>query len=71
MPMTRTTTSRPRMAATYAPGTVRDFANGIERLVKTDSVDARMLAELAQVLNQRPDALSSRCQTGHNSICMR
>jgi transposase len=25
------------------------------RLAKTDSVDARMLAELAQVLNQRPD----------------
>ena len=25
------------------------------RLVKTDSVDARMLAELAQVLNLRPD----------------
>lgn len=37
------------------PRRARDFAKAMGRLVKTDSVDARMLAELAQVLNQRPD----------------
>jgi len=37
------------------PRQARDFAKAMGRLVKTDSVDARMLAELAQVLNQRPD----------------
>lgn len=37
------------------PRQARDFAKAMGRLVKTDSVDARMLAELAQVLNQRSD----------------
>jgi len=37
------------------PRQARDFAKAMGRLVKTDSVDARMLAELAQVLNRRPD----------------
>lgn len=37
------------------PRQARDFAKAMGRLVKTDSVDARMLAELAQVLNLRPD----------------
>ncbi|WP_442593301.1 IS110 family transposase [Parapusillimonas sp. JC17] len=37
------------------PRQARDFAKAMGRLAKTDSVDARMLAELAQVLNQRPD----------------
>ena len=37
------------------PRQARDFAKAMGRLVKTDSVDARMLAELAEVLNQRPD----------------
>lgn len=37
------------------PRQARDFAKAMGRLVKTDSVDACMLAELAQVLNQRAD----------------
>ncbi|CAP41353.1 putative transposase [Bordetella petrii] len=37
------------------PRQARDFAKAMGRLVKTDSVDARVLAELAQVLNLRPD----------------
>ena len=37
------------------PRQARDFAKAMGRLVKTDSVDALMLAELAEVLNRRPD----------------
>lgn len=37
------------------PRQARDFAKAMGRLVKTDSVDAKMLAELAEVLNRRPD----------------
>lgn len=41
--------------AVINPRQARDFAKAMGRLVKTDSVDARMLAELAQVLHRRSD----------------
>jgi transposase len=37
------------------PRQARDFAKAMGRLAKTDSVDALMLAELAEVLHRRPD----------------
>lgn len=46
---------RDSLSSSSTLGKARDFAKAMGRLVKTDSVDARMLAELAQVLNLRPD----------------
>lgn len=41
--------------AVINPRQARDFARAMGRLAKTDRVDALMLAELAEVIDQRPD----------------
>ncbi|HEK3745029.1 TPA: transposase [Pseudomonas aeruginosa] len=41
--------------AVINPRQARDFAKAMGRLAKTDSVDALMLAELAEVIDKRPD----------------
>lgn len=42
--------------AVVNPRMARDFARAMQRLAKTDRIDAQTLAELAQVLCRRPDA---------------
>ena len=42
--------------AVVNPRMARDFARAMQRLAKTDRIDASTLAELAGVLAQRPDA---------------
>ena len=41
--------------ATVNPRQVRDFARGLNRLAKTDRIDARILAEFAQTVRPRPN----------------
>lgn len=43
--------------AVINPRQARDFAKAMGRLAKTDRLDAGMLAELAEVLHRRPDAM--------------
>lgn len=42
--------------AVINPRTARDFARTLQRLAKTDRIDADTLAELVDVLARRPDA---------------
>lgn len=42
--------------AVINPRMARDFARALQRLAKTDRIDAHTLAELADVLARRPDA---------------
>ncbi|MEM5278679.1 IS110 family transposase [Cupriavidus taiwanensis] len=44
-----------QLVAVINPRQARDFAKSMGRLAKTDTIDARMLAELASVLVQRED----------------
>ena len=53
--------------AVVNPRQARDFARAMGALAKTDSLDARMLAEFARVLHQHPQRRALRQATGRCS----
>ena len=57
--------------AVVNPRQVRDFARSLGYLAKTDAIDARVLAQFAEVLNPRPARLSEEAEEQLRALAVR